>query len=463
MDARARQHAAVLAFGRCTNVQPNLSVVTQDAAALVAEILEAPLSGAGEVVAAGADLMLKVGSTGPQGKTVNVATHQFPLRSEDSMAGYALHTANPVVTSNLASEKRYDDVFLNRLGVVSALTVPLHLGRKPFGTLGVYNKRERQFTSDDVGFAETIAHLLTSSIARHEAERALREQSTLASAVLEMVDEFVLVLDPRGKLVSMNRACQQTTGLPIEAVRGQSFLEALVAPEQTGAIRDTLRRASDEKSPCQFESHLLVKNGTRRCISWSLKPLCDECEAVQSIVLTGVDRTKQIAAEKELQRAKAAAEEADRMLKELQREAGAEDHPAGHPTAPSDDAPSEEFPGAGDGGTGQAFRPVGGKPAKELRTSPRRTYRCRQLIAPMCDGVIPLRSKFFEVECGDISAGGISFYLENAPKFRDLVVGLGQPPSLTYFSAYVVRVMEKVVDGRQVHLVGCRFTGRLHL
>ena len=45
-EVRARQQAAVLAFGRRTNARPRLDVLTQDAVALVAEVLHAEFTGA---------------------------------------------------------------------------------------------------------------------------------------------------------------------------------------------------------------------------------------------------------------------------------------------------------------------------------------------------------------------------------------------------------------------------------
>jgi hypothetical protein len=85
------------------------------------------------------------------------------------------------------------------------------------------------------------------------------------------------------------------------------------------------------------------------------------------------------------------------------------------------------------------------------------------MIAPIIAGVIPSHKNFFEVACRDISAGGIAFVLDNPPDFQSLVVALGNPPSVSYFSARVVRVADTVHEGKPAYLVGCQFTGRIHL
>ena len=55
---------------------------------------------------------------------------------------------------------------------------------------------------------------------------------------------------------------------------------------------------------------------------------------------------------------------------------------------------------------------------KELRASPRRSFQYRQMIAPVMGGGMPSRTDFFEVDCCDISAGGLSFFLDHVPGVR---------------------------------------------
>ena len=97
---------------------------------------------------------------------------------------------------------------------------------------------------------------------------------------------------------------------------------------------------------------------------------------------------------------------------------------------------------------------------KELRASPRRFFQYRQMIAPVSDNAMPAAADFFEVDCCDISAGGLSFYLDRVPEFDKLIVALGKPPAVTHFAAQVARYVEKVNEGRRQYLVGCRFLGR---
>lgn len=407
LDPRARQQVALLTFGRRSNARPPLSVLMQDAVALAGEVLDADFRGVAELHSDGHGLALKLtpGAAGEASSEVLAQESSLSADStcDDSMAVYTLNAARPIVADDLIAEKRFTDLFLRRLGVQSALNVPLHLHTEPCGVLGLYRKQKLPFTPDDVQFAETIASLLVASIARVKAEEALSEQQAFASAVLAMVEEPVISLDPQGRVLSVNRACEQTTGFAAAEVRGKPFCNVFAVPEEIALVEGVLRRATGGQTACKFESRLLAKDGSRRHVAWVLRVMYDRHRRVQSLVLSGVAHTEQP----------------------------------------------------------QPFQKVGEAKGTEQRSSPRRVFQHQQWVGPMFGSHLPRAEEFFEVVCEDISAGGLSFHLDRLPRFQRLVVALGKPPALTYFTADVVRVIEKTIDGRKSHLVGCRFTGRI--
>ena len=52
-------------------------------------------------------------------------------------------------------------------------------------------------------------------------ERALQQERNVVSAILDTVGALVTVLDPEGRIVRFNRACELTTGYSLEEVRGK--------------------------------------------------------------------------------------------------------------------------------------------------------------------------------------------------------------------------------------------------
>jgi hypothetical protein len=104
-----------------------------------------------------------------------------------------------------------------------------------------------------------------------------------------------------------------------------------------------------------------------------------------------------------------------------------------------------------------------GRRRHELRTSPRRKYPYRQLIAPIVAGRPPARESFYPVWCKDLSGGGFSIYLEAPPAFHNLVVALGVPPYVKFYRAETMHVEPVEFEGRRAFLVGCRLINRVYL
>ncbi len=438
-DARARRQAAILAFGRRTIARPSLGVLMQDAVALVGEILQTELAGVTEVTDGGKNLVTTVASLDSTGHMKDPVSQQIPMTPVSSMAAFALTMANVVMTSDLPAETAYQDLFLRKLGVRSALCVPIHLNREPLGVLGVYSPTRRQFDADDAGFAESISHLLAATIARVHAEEEMAKQKVLAQSVLDAVESLVITLDHQGRLLRMNEASERLLGFPLSEVAGKAFVATLLTPKAVEPFTAFFREAVAGRDPRGFDTELIAKDGASCTVRLRGTRLTEPTGGRPSILLCGVDRT-----------------ELTRLAAELVKTR------ARTPQAVAEGDASETEHGGEVRGT-TPFQPTG-EPAQtghEMRSSPRRTYQYRQLIAPLLGDRLPARNRFFEVVCEDISAGGISFYLDTPPDFKRVVVGLGQAPQLTFFTADIARVAEKEVDGRRQFLVGCRFTGRI--
>jgi GAF domain-containing protein len=403
-DRRALQASAIWAFARRASARPDLELLKQDAVSLVGEILECELGGISEVAADGA-VEARLTAVDVQGRAVPVAACRTTLEPATSMAAYAMTRASAVVSQSLVAEKRFIDLLLREQGVATGLVVPLPVDDKPYGTIGVFCRAAHEFTEDDVRFAETIAHLLSSSIARSRAEEQFRLGKSLADAVLESIDEMVFTLDAEGRVMGLNRAARERTGYEGHDVRGRPFAAVFLRPPEVQAFQTVFHKACS--GSVRFACDLLTKKQEAVFGDWQFQPVKLGGHST-CIVLTG----REASAEQPLQ-----------------------------PFSPNSTAP----------------------PPKDLRSSARRSYQYRQQIAPMYTAALPAKREFFEVECKDISAGGVSFYLEREPDFTALVVGLGRMPDLAYFTARVARVVQESLNGKVYYVVGCRFAGRVHL
>ena len=447
-DPRVRRQQALVAFGRRANAQPPWDILMQDAVALVVHILGAELGGVG--VVEGDALTMTVGACGravaenaPDAADAPALrqVQRCLLADNGSMAAYALRTGSLAVSSDIRADRRFRDSLLEKLGVAGAMAVPLHVGGRPFGALGIYQTTCRDFTLDDVAFAETIVHLLSASIARIRVEQKLKRTSAIQSGVLDMVDAMVIMLDLDGRIVDMNRACEQLTQYRVDEIRNKPLWSALAGPEDAALLEAVFRGARTDQSPNEFDGYVMAKDGTRRRVAWSLKVLCTG--EVQTILITGTDQTAKAQTKAELEKLKRLAEQTNTTLSLLCKRFRGPSLPAARPPAA---AAAETAPPVASGA--------------ERRRSFRRAYRYRQAIAPMTGGTMPARREFFEVDCWDISLGGIAFFLDQPPAFQSLVVALGRPPALNYFTAQVMRVGRTEEQGQVRYLVGCRFLER---
>ena len=123
-------------------------------------------------------------------------------------------------------------------------------------------------------------------------EAALRRERDLLAAVLDTAGSLIVLLDPQGRIVRFNRACETTTGYSFAEVRGQVLWELLLLPEEVAPVREVFEHLRAGQFPNQHENHWLTKAGDRRLIAWSNTALLDAHGAVEYVIGTGIDMTE---------------------------------------------------------------------------------------------------------------------------------------------------------------------------
>lgn len=95
----------------------------------------------------------------------------------------------------------------------------------------------------------------------------------------------------------------------------------------------------------------------------------------------------------------------------------------------------------------------------EQRKFSRVGYKQVQRIAPLVDDRVPVMDDFAEVQCNDVSGGGLSFYADEAPHFKQCIVELTARDVVRYFVARVANVRKNTNRKYKPVIVGCRFAG----
>jgi PAS domain S-box-containing protein len=115
---------------------------------------------------------------------------------------------------------------------------------------------------------------------------------------LDALDNLVVVMDTRGRVVRFNPACERATGRAADEVLGQLVWDVLIPPEHVALVKDVFaalrsNRRHNSQLPLRHENPWLTRDGSRRLVSWSNTAVRDGRGAVRYVVGTGIDVTEQ--------------------------------------------------------------------------------------------------------------------------------------------------------------------------
>jgi signal transduction histidine kinase len=186
MEERTRQQAAMVALGQLALGETSLDVVMSGAAAAAVKILGAQYANVLELEGGRKRLAVRAGIGWRAG------TDAVTIGIEDSAAGYALRSAEPVVIEDLRSEQRFrPSAVLLEHGVVSGVLVALRGPDLPFGVLSVFTAQARFFSQDELHFLRAIASVLQAAVARKRVEVVLHDAKMAAEAATRAKSEFL--------------------------------------------------------------------------------------------------------------------------------------------------------------------------------------------------------------------------------------------------------------------------------
>lgn len=133
-----------------------------------------------------------------------------------------------------------------------------------------------------------------------DTERALQQERNVVSAILDTVGALVSVLDPDGRIVRFNRACELTTGYALDDVRGKHIWDYFLQVEEVERSRSIFMQLSADLLPQDFQSHWVTRHNTHRLIAWSCSLLPGSDGTPNYIIATGIDITEREHLEKAL-------------------------------------------------------------------------------------------------------------------------------------------------------------------
>jgi PAS domain S-box-containing protein len=146
-----------------------------------------------------------------------------------------------------------------------------------------------------------VYYLIYREVTEHkQTEESLQKERNFISAVVDTVSALVLVLDPQGRIIRFNQACEQTTGYSFDEVRGRYFWNLFLLPEEVEQVKAVFEQLQNKQRLKEYENYWVTRDGRQRLIAWSSTILRDRKGAVEYIIATGIDITEQKQAEKQL-------------------------------------------------------------------------------------------------------------------------------------------------------------------
>ena len=129
----------------------------------------------------------------------------------------------------------------------------------------------------------------------HPAEFPVGE--SFARTLTEATQSLVCVLDREGRILLFNEACERATGFRRHELIGRDARDFVIPPEEREAFGEFLEYVWTTGTPAPQVGHWLSKDGGRRLIAWSNKPMAGTDGMPESLVTTGIDLTDRQARE----------------------------------------------------------------------------------------------------------------------------------------------------------------------
>lgn len=223
LETRLRQLDALARLGQDALIETDLDELFETAVEIVEEGVGADLVELLRLSPDGKELVLSAG----RGWEDGVVGHAVTSADQRSMAGYALLSAEPVISEDLRSETRFaGSDFLMRHGATSGLSVVIQGRTRPWGALGAHTRDLHRFSNDDIFFLQSVSNILSQAIELRRVEeeriRLLEGERTARAESEQQRDAFQVVSESRSRLM---RGFSHDVKNPIGAADG--FLQLL--------------------------------------------------------------------------------------------------------------------------------------------------------------------------------------------------------------------------------------------
>ncbi len=204
----------------------------------------------------------------------------------EGVAAWVVATGQPALVADVSRDKRWnrDIDRATEIAARSVLCVPLVAKEKVIGAVELINKRTGSFTPEDLRLLESIAAPVAIAIQNAQLHRQVQKQLDELTqlfgqverakqeweASIDAIEEGILLLDPNGKLLRVNRTVANWLNTSPGALVGQHCRTALHGADAAPAECPWARIVASRERLSDVKVEYPHMQGTFRCTAYPL-------------------------------------------------------------------------------------------------------------------------------------------------------------------------------------------------
>ncbi|MBI5304967.1 MAG: PAS domain S-box protein [Chloroflexi bacterium] len=292
-NERARLQTALAEIGQSALTTQDLAAFLYETTTHVCQALDLEYCALGEFAPELDALLFQAGAGWSQDWQGRAISNPGP----ESFADVMLTATEPIVIKNLRVEKRFSiPAFFSEHAVASGIAVQLSNDGQPFGALGAFSSRRRNYSTHAIAFLQATATLLATTIERDRVERVVHDHRDLLLTTLLGIHDAVIATDARGDVTFMNPAAETLTGWTLGETLGNPLVVNISDAETFQPIENPVtrvlreRRAHNSDAPSVF----IPKSGRALPVDYACTPIRDQDDQVSGAVLILRDATERL-------------------------------------------------------------------------------------------------------------------------------------------------------------------------
>ena len=224
----------------------------------------------------------------------NESIHGRPVNLFSGPCAMAASLKEQVIAADVASDTRWDTYEWRALAMAHGLracwsTPILSSDDRVLGAFAIYSREPGSPSVYHQHLIGQITHLATVAIEHKHREEKLRQDERELRRITDAIDQRIAVHGPDGKILYVNRAMREYSGLGVEDVMADDFRARLVHPDDLERSRDERQHALERGTPFELELRARHKDGQYRWFLIRYNPLRDEEGRIIRWYSTGTD------------------------------------------------------------------------------------------------------------------------------------------------------------------------------